>query len=582
MSAHAPPLGDDPPPRSGEGTAGARGTGPEGHRAAVLEAIERDVEGWLARHEQKELCRFVTVGSVDDGKSTLIGRLLYDTDNIFDDHLAAVKKASAKKGEAIDLSLFTDGLVAEREQGITIDVAYRYFATERRKFIIADTPGHEQYTRNMATGASTADVGIILVDATQGVLPQTRRHATITSLLGVRHLVCAVNKMDLAAWREDAYRRAAGALGELSRRLHFESIHLVPISAKLGDNVVERGVETPWYDGPTILELLETLPVGRDRGGEPFRLPVQTVLRPDHTYRAFAGQIASGSIAAGDEVVVLPSRRRTRVRAIDTYEGSLTHAFAPMSVALRLADEVDASRGETICKAGEEPAVATEVEARVVWLSERPFDPARKLLLKHGSRVVPARVTEVLGRTSLETLELAPAGGAMALNDIALARIAVTRPIFCDPYRVSRGTGAFILVDAMENGTVAAGMIERAVETRGDDRGPVTGDERALRVGHAGAVVLLGARGDAAAVERVIFDAGLSTLLVSVADVTPGSLLEVAVRAARAGLVVLVEGEAGAAAAELMAKARLVDGRGRAADELATQLGAALAVGQRP
>jgi bifunctional enzyme CysN/CysC len=293
-----------------------------GPRDAVLDSIARDVEGWLARHEQKELCRFVTVGSVDDGKSTLIGRLLYDTDNVFDDQLAAVKKASAKKGEAIDLSLFTDGLVAEREQGITIDVAYRYFATERRKFIIADTPGHEQYTRNMATGASTADVGIILVDATQGVLGQTRRHATIASLLGVRHLICAVNKMDLAAWDEGAYQRAADALADFARRLSFETVSLVPISAKLGDNVAVRGERTPWYQGPTILELLETLPMVRDRSGEPFRMPVQVVLRPDHTYRAFAGQIASGELRVGDEVVVLPSRRRTRVKAIDVFEGS--------------------------------------------------------------------------------------------------------------------------------------------------------------------------------------------------------------------------------------------------------------------
>jgi bifunctional enzyme CysN/CysC len=555
----------------------------ESPREAVLASIARDVEGWLARHEQKELCRFVTVGSVDDGKSTLIGRLLYDTDNVFDDQLAAVKKASAKKGEAIDLSLFTDGLKAEREQGITIDVAYRYFATERRKFIIADTPGHEQYTRNMATGASTADVGIILVDARHGVLPQTRRHATITSMLGIRHLICAVNKMDLAGWDHAAYRRAADTLADFARRLSFESVHLVPVAATIGDNVARRGDNTPWYAGPTILELLETLPLVRDRSREPFRLPVQIVLRPDESYRAFAGTIASGEIRAGDEVVVLPSRKRTRVRGVDVFEGSLEQAHAPMSVAIRLADEVDASRGEMLCKPGEEAAVATTFEARVVWLSERAFDPGRTLLLKHTTRVVPARITDLLGKTSLETLESLPTA-TLALNDIAEVRISLTRPIFCDPYRVCRTTGAFILVDAMDNGTVAAGMIERAVATQSDERGAVTEVQRALRMGHAGGIVLLGERGDAAVeIERHLFDGGLSTMLVRAGELPDPVLREVAVRAASAGLVVVIEGVVAVDTRRTLESAsRLFDGEGRDASELGASLGEALAVGQRP
>jgi bifunctional enzyme CysN/CysC/sulfate adenylyltransferase subunit 1 len=388
--------------------------------------------------------------------------------------------------------------------------------------------------------------------------------------------------MDLVGWSAEAYRRAADALADFARRLTFESLHLVPVAATIGDNVARRGESTPWYQGPTILELLETLPVQRDREREPFRLPVQTVLRPDHTYRAFAGQIASGSVAVGDEVVVLPSRRRSRVKGIDVFDGSLTHAYAPMSVAIRLADEVDASRGETLCKVGAEPDVATAVEAGLVWLSERPFDPQRKLLLKHGSRVVPARVAQIVGRRSLETLELDAATG-LSLNDIATVRIEVTRPIFCDAYVSVRGTGAFILVDAMSNGTIAAGMIERAVETRNEGRGPVTPDERAIRMGHAGAVVVLGARpSDAAAVERILFDGGLSTLLVRAGELEATALVEVAIRAAAAGLVVLVEGAAGDWVERIGGRALVVRAEGVAPEELAAPLGASLAVGQRP
>jgi sulfate adenylyltransferase large subunit len=499
-----------------------------------------DIEGYLARHEQKELVRFVTVGSVDDGKSTLIGRVLHDTNMVYDDQLAAVKKASRARGEEdIDFSLFTDGLIAEREQGITIDVAYRYFSTETRKFIIADTPGHEQYTRNMATGASTADIAVILLDARLGILPQSRRHAAIASLLGISQLLVAVNKMDLVDYDERVFRELEIGFRAFLSNLKFDGASFVPVSAKRGDNVVAKSERTPWYAGPTLLDLLQTLPVRRAREDQPFRFPVQTVLRPNLDYRGFAGWVARGVVRAGDDVVVLPSGRTTKVAGIDTFEGSVTHAAAPTSVTLRLADEVDVSRGEMIAPAGSPPTASIDFEATVVWLSDKAFDPGNALLLKHTSRWVPARVQGIVGKLSLETLELGPAQplqtGAIQMNDLVRVRFHASRPIFCDAYGESRGTGAFVLVDALSNATVAAGMIEsaRPMDSR-RRQGAVTAVERAERLGHRAALVRIAA--DGPGVERALFDRGVVAVTLDAGTASPDTVE----RLVAAGLVVLV------------------------------------------
>jgi sulfate adenylyltransferase large subunit len=330
--------------------------------------IARDFQGYLKQHEQKELLRFVAVGSVDDGKSTLIGRLLHDTSAVPEDQVRAARRASRMEDAELDFSLFTDGLQAEREQGITIDVAYRYFSTAKRKFIIADTPGHVQYTRNMVTGASTADVGIILIDARLGVLQQSRRHAYLASLLGIPHLVVCVNKMDLRDYDYGVFAAIREELATYARKLAFKDVTFVPISALKGDNVVARSAKTPWYDGPTLLELLESLPIARDRDLGALRFPVQTVLRPNRDYRAFAGEVASGVVRVGDEVELLPSRRRTRVTAIDVWEGSLESAFAGQSIALRVADEIDTSRGDMITTPSAPPTVTDRFDAHLVWL----------------------------------------------------------------------------------------------------------------------------------------------------------------------------------------------------------------------
>ncbi|MFO0550785.1 MAG: GTP-binding protein [Polyangiaceae bacterium] len=526
--------------------------------AAELE----DIEGFLARHEQKELVRFVTVGSVDDGKSTLIGRMLHDAGAVYDDQLRAVRRATrargAKAGHAgeaaqnaddedqLDFSLFTDGLLAEREQGITIDVAYRYFSTEHRKFIIADTPGHEQYTRNMATGASTADLAVILLDARLGILPQSRRHATIASLLGISQLVVAVNKMDLVDYAEPRFRELETQFRAFTARLRFTGVSFVPVSAKRGDNVVRVSERMPWYTGESLLGLLSTLPVKREGDGLPLRFPVQTVIRPHLDYRGFAGVIAQGVVRPGDEVVVLPSGRTTTVEGVDVFEGALESAGAPLSVTLRLAEHVDVSRGEMIASASAPPAVATGVEADVVWLSETPFDVHRRLLMKHTTRWVPARITQILGKVSLESAAIegtTPDGGlsqGIRMNDIARVRLSLSRPIFCDRYVEGRATGAFILVDALNNATVAAGMIAEtsssaSARSRRDEDGAHRVDlqERSQRFGHAPAIVR--ARDQAARFERALFDLGINAIQVD-ADAS----VETIARLCEASLVVVL------------------------------------------
>lgn len=528
-----------------------------------------DIEGYLARHEQKELVRFALVGSVDDGKSTLIGRLLHDTHGVYEDQLAAVKKASRTKGEEeIDFSLFTDGLKAEREQGITIDVAHRYFSTERRKFIIADTPGHEQYTRNMATGASTADIAIILLDARLGVLPQSRRHAAIASLLGIRRLIVAVNKMDLVDYAEQPYRDLEKAFRPFLSRLSFDGATFIPVSAKRGDNVVHASGRMPWYAGETMLGSLDTLSVRRpsEETEAPLRFPVQTVIRPHLDYRGFAGWVARGVARAGAEVMILPSGRRTRISAVDTFEGSLSHAPAPFSVTLRLAEEVDVSRGEMITDVDRPAIAATDVDATLVWLSERPFDPARQLLCKHTSRWVPARVADVLGRLSLDSLELEPASG-INLNDIVSTRVHLARPLFCDAYADCRATGAFVLVDALDNATVAAGMITSAQEVgvrRGEGRpSPI---ERADRFGHRAGVFWLA--GDLHGVERALFDRGIAAVALSRPALEP-PVIEAFIEA---GLVILLTetDDAGFSALRAVAGGRpALDLRSRSGDAAA-------------
>ena len=517
---------------------------------AELAEIDRDIEGYLARHEQKELCRFVAVGSVDDGKSTLIGRLLHDTKGLYEDQLAAVKRATKQRsdgGEAdeIDFSLFTDGLKAEREQGITIDVAYRYFSTEKRKFIIADTPGHVQYTRNMATGASTADVAVILLDARLGVLSQSRRHAFIASLLGISHLLVAVNKMDLVDYAEEPFNRLSREFHAFASQLGFSSVTFIPISARRGDNVVAPSPRMPWFEGGTLLHHLETLPLDRDRRHEPLRFPVQYVLRPHLDYRGFAGQIASGSVRPGDEIVVLPSGRRTRVRSVDSDSRELPEAAAPMSVTLRLTDEVDVSRGDMLVRPDELPRVERRFDAMLVWMAERALDPQRSLLLKQTTRIVPARIERVHHRVDLETLAPSPATG-LQMNDIGRVTVRCNRPILCDAYARNHVTGAFILIDALSNDTVAAGMI---LEAAGGDaaaaRGTVAPAERHARLGQRGAALWIG--GDPAralAVERALFDRGRFGLVAPAGELSDDALGELVVRSVDAGLAVIVLGAA--------------------------------------
>ncbi|MBM7115496.1 sulfate adenylyltransferase subunit 1 [Archangium primigenium] len=477
-----------------------------------------DVQRFLAEHAEKELLRLVVVGSVDDGKSTLIGRLLYECNGLFEDQVAAVKRASA--GGEIDFSLFTDGLRAEREQGITIDVAYRYFSTRRRKVIVADTPGHLQYTRNMATGASTADAAVILVDARLGILPQTRRHAYLASLLGIPYLAVCINKMDLMDFDRAVSERLTTEFEAFARTLGFEQVRYFPISARGGDNITQPSARTPWHDGETLLGWLESLPHQRRQEDASFRFPVQYVLRPDLDYRGFAGQIVSGSVRLGDEVVVYPSQRRTHVASIDTFEGRLDEASAPSSVTLRLTDEVDVSRGDLIALAHQPPPLALqELEAMLVWFGEERLDTSRRYLVKHTSKYVPAHIEQVLWRKELEDLSEVEAS-TLSLNEIGKVRLVCKRPLACDPYPDNRRTGAFIVVDSLTNDTVAAGMILGGVGGAGgqEARSLVSAEERRARLGQSGAVLLLAGspevRDAALRLERTLFEQGRHVVTV--------------------------------------------------------------------
>jgi len=412
------------------------------------------------------LLRFLTCGSVDDGKSTLIGRLLFDSKTILADTLHAIQRTSAKRGlDVVDLSLLTDGLQAEREQGITIDVAYRYFTTGTRKYIIADAPGHEQYTRNMVTAASTADLAIILIDARKGVLTQTRRHSYVTHLLGIPHLVVAVNKMDLVGYSSAVFARIREEYLDFAAKLGVADVRFLPMSALHGDMIVDRGEHLPWYDGPTLFEILETATAIHSEHDEKFRFPVQYVCRPQessnpelHDYRGFMGRVESGTVQVGDAVTVLPSGRETRVKDIQVLGASLSHAVAEQSVTLVLSDEIDISRGDMIVKSSELPTVGKQVDAMLCWLAETPLDLRRKYLVRHTTRDTKAMVAAIANRVDVNTMERRTAD-RLLMNDIARVSLKLAQPIFADPYAESRSTGAFIVIDESSNNTVGAGMI---------------------------------------------------------------------------------------------------------------------------
>ncbi len=431
--------------------------------------ISTDIEGYLAQHERKELLRLLTCGSVDDGKSTLIGRLLYDSKLIYEDQLDAVRKDSKKHGttgDDFDPALLTDGLKAEREQGITIDVAYRYFSTAKRKFIIADTPGHEQYTRNMATGASTCDLAIILIDARHGVLTQTRRHSFIASLLGIRHVIVAINKMDLVGYEQATFDRIKGDYSEFASRLTLGDVDFIPLCALAGENVVHRSEKMPWYEGSTLMHMLENVHIASDRNLLDLRFPVQLVSRPSPDFRGFQGTVASGTVRPGDEVMVLPSRTRSRVKEIVTADGNLSEATPPFAVTLTLEDEVDVSRGDVIVRPNNEPLMTQYLEAMIVWMAEAPLEPGKTYRVKQLCQTTPGRVADVRYRMDINTLRKMDAE-TLHLNEIGRCTIELDRAIAFDSYRKNRATGAFVVIDRLTNDTVGAGMaIDRLPQSR--------------------------------------------------------------------------------------------------------------------
>ena len=442
------------------------------------EKIDVDIEAYLKEHENKDMLRFLTCGSVDDGKSTLIGRMLYDSKMIFEDQLAAAESESRKygtTGEKIDMALLVDGLQSEREQGITIDVAYRFFATEKRKYIIADTPGHEQYTRNMVTGASTADVAIILIDARKGILTQTRRHSFIVNLLGIEHVIVAINKMDLVDFSQEVFEKIRSEYDKLASELGIPHVYYIPMSALDGDNVVERSERTPWYEGPALLELLDTMDISREETPENFRLPVQYVNRPHLNFRGFCGTIASGSVKVGDEITVLPSGKTTRVKGIinagDVTEANrepyAEEAYAPMAVTLTTEDEIDISRGDMLVHTHNVPRVSNQLKVMIVWMDESPMEVGREYDFKRATTVISGHVDRINYRVDVNTYERMEVDH-LELNDIASCRLTLTGPIAADAYKQNRATGGFIIIDRITNNTVGAGMIVDVASREGE------------------------------------------------------------------------------------------------------------------
>ena len=422
-----------------------------------------NIREFLDADERKSLLRLLTAGSVDDGKSTLIGRLLFDSKKLYEDQLQALERDSRRVGNAgagqIDYALLLDGLKAEREEGITIDVAYRYFSTNLRKFIIADTPGHEQYTRNMITGGSTANLAIILVDARTGVITQTRRHTFLVSLLGIKHIVLAVNKMDLVDFSEEVFNDIRDEYLALTNHLGIEDVTCFPISALEGDNVVEKSDRTPWFEGVSLLEFLETVPIDRDRNMQDFRFPVQYVLRPNLDFRGFCGKVASGVIHKGDEIMALPSRKTSRVKSIVTYDGELDYAFCPQCVTITLEDEIDISRGEMLVKPDNLPFIGRHLQTKLVWMDEEPMDRSKQFFLKANTNTTRATISAIDYRIDVNTMEHLP-GADFKLNEIGQVQITTAKTLFFDAYKKNRATGAFVLIDPITNNTSAVGMIE--------------------------------------------------------------------------------------------------------------------------
>ncbi|MEI6514630.1 MAG: sulfate adenylyltransferase subunit CysN [bacterium] len=502
------------------------------------------IEAFLAENEKKDLLRFSTAGSIDDGKSTLIGRLLHDSKNVYEDTLASIKKASREKmsEEQIDLALLTDGLKAEREQGITIDVAYRYFSTPRRKFIIADTPGHEQYTRNMATGASTANLSVVLVDARHGMLSQTRRHAFIASLLGVPHMIVAVNKMDAVDFQEDVFKAIRDEFAEFAAKLGIKDLRFIPLSALKGDNVVHRSGNMPWYRGESLMEILENVYIGSDHNLVDLRFPIQYVVRPDMGFRGYAGVVASGVIRRGDEVLALPSMKVSRVKSIVTFDGDVEEACPPMSVTITLEDERDISRGEMLVRRHNLPRMDRRFEAMVVWMGDAPMDLNTSYWIKHTTRLTRCRVDDIRYKVNVNTLAR-EAMTELALNEIGRVVFTANQPLFSDAYEKNRGTGSFILIDPVTNATVAAGMIiDRepaeqlaaritpgvAAHTMSRHGRQIEAGERVARYGQKPATLWLtglvgsGKSSLAGALERKLFDLGAVSVVLDGSNVRSG------------------------------------------------------------
>lgn len=509
------------------------------------ELIATDINAYLAQHEQKELLRFLTCGSVDDGKSTLIGRLLHDSKMIYEDHLESIKndsKKSGNAGEKLDLALLVDGLQAEREQGITIDVAYRYFSTAKRKFIIADTPGHEQYTRNMATGASTCNLAIILIDARNGVKTQTRRHSFLTSLLGIKHIIVAINKMDLMGFSEDVFTKIKEDYTAFAAELGFKDIHFVPISALDGDNVVNLSANTPWYQGQPLMSILETVEISADRNFDDFRFPVQYVNRPNLDFRGFSGTITSGGVRTGDELVVFPSQQRSRVKAIVTYDGELSEAFAGQAVTLTLTDEIDISRGDLLVKPDNLPLVASDIQATVVWMAEAALQAGKQYDIKFLTNKAIATLTRIEYKTDVNTLKQQQ-GHQLQLNEIAQCHFALNKAVALDNYQANPGTGAFILIDRMTNVTVGAGMVKGIGEQQVK---PVSQQERAARFDQQPQIIeITGQERQTAAkhLERRLFNQGRNVVVLdqeALPDTEIESMMSIAEYLQQQGLIVLL------------------------------------------
>jgi bifunctional enzyme CysN/CysC len=512
--------------------------------------IAEDILAYLKSQEEKSMLRFITCGSVDDGKSTLIGRLLWDSKMIFEDQLAALESDSKRvgtQGEKIDYALLMDGLQAEREQGITIDVAYRFFSTDKRKFIVADTPGHEQYTRNMVTGASTADVAVILIDARKGILTQSRRHSYLVSLVGIRNVVLAINKMDLVDYSAARFAEILQEYAEFAAGLGFASITAIPISALEGDNVLERSPRTAWYQGPTLMEFLETVEIAAAAADLPFRLPVQWVNRPNLDFRGFAGTITAGTIRPGDEVMVPASGQKSRVKRIVTFDGDLTEAAAGQAVTLTLEDEIDISRGDLLVAATARPAYADQFAAHLVWMQDEPLLLNRDYLLKIGATTLPVQVSELTHKININTLE-EEGGKTLSLNEIGVCLVSASKAITFDPYRENRAGGAFILIDRFSNATVAAGMIDSALRRRTRHWSEVEVDQKrraGLKGQRARALWFTGVAGAekltvAKLVEKKLYSLGRHTQLVN--DSTGGldRAVEMAGVLVDAGLITLV------------------------------------------